>query len=177
MGLPASNTERWFLHYSVEGIEHTMMLRSSEGTSEANASAAFHGLLSALSDLLASVTIVGMEKSEAGSDVRNPAVWGGDAGYGTGTQPDAFHPVELTFPGRTTGGHKARVSVFGYKEPIDDSFRLTTLESTPITNAVIALDSFSGRWLGIDGLAPIWHPYANIGFNDHWIREGRSSGA
>lgn len=177
MALPPSNTERWFLHYHVGSVSHTMMMRTSEGQSEANVSDAFDGLLAGLATILATVTIDGLEVSLISSDVRNPAVWGGASTYGTGSQPDAYEPVELTFPGRSTGGHKARVSVFGYKEPIPTDFRLSSSENANIANAVAALDSFSGRFLAIDGIAPIWHPYANVGFNDHWTGEARTSGA
>lgn len=177
MALPQSNTERWFLTYSVAATEHTMMMRTEEGTSASAVTTAFDAFLDAIAPTIAEVAILSLEKADINSDVRNPAVWGGAPNYGTGTLPATYTPVELTFPGRTTAGHKSRVSFFGYDGAIEEDYRFTVGENADLDAARETLDDYPGRWLGIDGNAPIWHPYVNIGFNDHWVKKSRSGGA
>jgi len=177
VALPASNTERWFLQYSVGGHQHTMMMRTEEGTSSTDVSDAFDEFLTQIAPGASLITIVGLEVAAVNSDVRNPSVWGGDATYGTGTPPAGYDPVELTFTGRTTGGHKARVSFFGYDGSIPDDFRLGAGDDANVDAARATLSANPGRWIAIDGLSVIWHPYANVGFNDHWVKVQRTSGA
>jgi hypothetical protein len=151
-------------------------MRTTDGKSAADVSAAFDGFLTQFSAITSLITIIGLEVALINTNVRNPAVWGGDPSYGSGTPAPNMYPVECTFVGRSALGHKARVSVYGYDGTVPSTFRGFAAESVEIQNTIDTLQAFVGCWRAIDGNTPVWKPYCNVGYNDHWVKNQRTSG-
>jgi len=53
-----------------------------------------------------------------------------------------------------------------------DDFRITSAENLVIAAAVAALNG-AGFLCGNDDLAGVWYPYANLKYNDYWLRKVR----
>jgi len=173
--LPANNTDRFKLTYFDGYHNHSLVCRTADvGFGTVNT--ALDGFLTAIEGLLGLITIIGLELAEAGSDVFNPSVWSGAATYGAGTLSAINRPFSLSFTGRASSGRKARVFIFGVDSPTDDTWRFTTSESGFVNDAVAALTAVGGTFLAIDALTPTWHPYANFGANDHWVKVIRGGG-
>lgn len=84
----------------------------------------------------------------------------------------------LTFQGRTTGGTKAKLFVFGVffnpdvSTPSDEGdFRITGAEDAVIALFISHLNGLN--LVGNDDLTVAWHNYANLKVNDYWLRQAR----
>jgi hypothetical protein len=75
--------------------------------------------------------------------------------------------------GRTFGGHKSRISIYGYKLGGQGDYRIDITENVGIANLVTYLNGATGFALAIDGSQPVWHNYGNAGLNDHWVKKHR----
>lgn len=175
--LPPSNTERWYLSYSVGTFVHTITMRTQTGITLATVQAAFDAFMTALNPVLFLATTIGLNRSNVGSNVRLPQDLGPLAGtYGNLVPSPRNSVYGLAFPGRSVEGHKTRVYVIGTNLQGDDNYRYTATENANINNAVIALNSGAGAfWLGIDGNEANWYPYATSKQNDHFIGELRGT--
>ena len=123
---------RWFLRYSVTGDEHVFQCRTTPTATAAQVSTAMGGLLAALADnsALYEVTILDFSRAAAGSNVRDPQSWVGDASYGSGSMPEVDSPRYLAFTGRAAGNHQVRVFVYGFLgNTPDDCFSLICVSS------------------------------------------------
>jgi len=169
--LPQSNTMRWWAVYTCNGSEHRVMARTGPAATAASMSTVFSTLFANLAGQMVATTITGLEQSLAGSNIRLLHPYTGAQPTGTGTNIDNDQRARtLSFVGRTAGGHKSRLFVFGIDAFSEGDYRVDTTESTFVAAVVTQLVNTPGVFLGIDGLAPVWHSYANIGYNDHWIK-------
>jgi hypothetical protein len=176
VALPPSNTERWFYDYSVYGEQHSLMMRVSNPISPGEAAEAINLFLIQIEDELVEITTVGLRVAAEGSNITNPASTTGLAAtYGIGAGSDINAPLQVTFVGRSADGHKARVGIFGWAGQTDSSWRMTSAESVGVAAEVSNLNSLSasGLFTSISGQGALWKPYANIGYNDHWVKEAR----
>jgi hypothetical protein len=82
-------------------------------------------------------------------------------------------PVALNFIGRSPGGRRVRLELFSYGGGLS-TYRLTSAESTPVLNAIAILNGTAGTFQAIDGLDPVWYPYANVLVNAYWQRAVRA---
>lgn len=174
--LDPSNTERWFYDYTVLGNQHSLMMRTPDVLDAASAGEQIDAFLSAIEGGLIEITTVGMRVARGGSNITNPeGTVGLSANYGTGAGNVINAPLQVTFVGRSSDGHKARVGIFGWNGLVDDSFRMTVVENADVLAGVTFLQAItsSGFFTSISGEPVVWHPYANIGFNDHWVKEAR----
>lgn len=174
--LNPSNTERWFYDYTVGGNQHSLMMRVSDPKSASEAGEMLDLFLTAIAGGLATITTVGLRVALAGSNItNNEGTVGLSATYGTGTQAGIDAPLQVTFTGRSNDGHKARVGMFGWSGQSDESWRMTVLEDADVSAGVTFLQAItsSGFFVSISGEPVVWHPYANIGYNDHWVKEAR----
>lgn len=172
--LSPSNTPRVYYTYQNEVSQHTLVIRlASPDGNLADADAAVGALLSACGNLFGESTIVAVEQSSTGDNIRHPVASDriGDV-FGSGSVTKDTNPISLTFTGRSIGGHKGRLSLFGYKEAISQ-YRLLPSERTEIATALAALAAAEGAPAAIDGEMMIWHQYANIKPNDHWVKKSR----
>jgi hypothetical protein len=175
--LDPSNTQRYFYDYSVGTIQHTMVVRCTDTVGLSDAVVQIDAFLSALSAGTVLITTVGLRHAEKGSNITNPVDSDGLAAtYGTGVEAVINNPLQVTFTGRSGDGRKARVGMFGWEAQTDDSWRYTTAENSTVLAAVVALGNAgaAGVFCSISGQRVLWHPYMNIGYNDHWIDQARN---
>ena len=172
--LPPENTERWWIIYSNNGVEHRTMARTLVGLTAAQMSVNFGNLFTALNGVLNVTTILGMEKAAKGSNVRNPQTYSGPGSVGSGTEVDTDGRARAwSFVGRSTNGRKSRLFIFGGKTFTEGDYRIDGSESAAILAAISALQTPAAAFLSIDELKPVWSNYVNIGYSDHWIKQFR----
>jgi hypothetical protein len=170
------NTERWFYDYTVLGDQHSLMMRTPDTLDAASAGEQIDAFLSAIEGGLIEITTVGLRVARAGSNItNNEGTVGLAATYGTGAGSQINAPLQVTFVGRSNDGHKARVGIFGWDGQTDDSWRMTVIENADVAAGVTFLQAItgSGFFTSISGEPVVWHPYANIGYNDHWVKAAR----
>lgn len=175
--LPPSNTERWFYDYVANEKQHSLMMRTPNELTAGEAGEQIDAFLSAIEGGLTIITTIGLRVARAGSNITNAeGTVGLSATYGSGIGPVIGAPLQVTFVGRSNDGHKARVGIFGWNGQSDDSWRMTVVEDGDVAAGVTFLQAItsSGFFVSISGEPVVWHAYANIGYNDHWVKDARS---
>jgi len=170
--LPADNTKRYKLIYTVEEDTHSMTARCSSSQTDANAITYFADLFAPMEDALGSnVTWANLEVALEGSNVFN--VVGGWTPLVGGSDPvnEVDQPRSLCFSGRTTGGRKTKVFVYGVTSAFatPDSYAQDPLTTASFEGFQGLLNSQSDFWLGIDGIKPTWYFRLTVKPNDHWV--------
>ena len=175
--LPPDNTQRYYYDYSVYAEQHTLIVRCGPSVGLSEAKTQIDLFLQAIGGGLVTITTVGLRHSEAGSNITNPVDADGIAAtYGSGVGSAINAPLQVTFTGRSGDGHKARVGMFGWESQTDSSWRYTTAENADVLAAIVALQNAQGEavFVSISGGQVLWHPYMNVGYNDHWVKHERS---
>jgi hypothetical protein len=172
--LNPNNTERWFLDYTVGGIQHSLLMRTAIPYTDANASTAIGGLLTAAGTLIQQITIVGLRKAVQGSNVTNAATWSGNATYGTGAIPNNNRARFISWVGRDTLGYRVRATLFGAAGTLDDNYRMTNVESSLVAAVNTYLAGRTNDWVTLAFNHPTWKSYANVGYNAYWTRQIRT---
>lgn len=170
-----NNTRRYWIDYTVGGVQHTMMFRTTGIYSPASVGTTVNALLNTISALLYLLTINSARTAAAGSDVALPVTIGIEGNtYGSGAPVvDTALPENLTFVGRSSGGHRARFTVYGLIG-VSDHFRMTPAENAAIGTMVGLLNTTDGFGLAVDGIEATWYPYANTNVNAYWQRRLRA---
>lgn len=172
--LPQSNTTRWWAVYVNNNTTHRLGVRTGASVTPAQANTFFNTWFNAHIGLLNSTVVTGLETAVLGSNVRNPVAWTGATSFGTGSEEATDRrPSMISYTGRSADGRKSRIFLFGIKAVGEGDMRIDTTESTVIAAGVTLLNGAAGVYLSISGLQPVWHGYANIGYNDHWTKEYR----
>jgi hypothetical protein len=172
--LPQSNTERWWAVYVNNGTTHRLGIRTADGVINTQASTVFSTLFANLAPIMTATLITGLERALKGSNVRLPFVYTGAQPAGTGTNIDNDQRARaISFTGRSNDGRKSKLFVFGMDAFSEGDYRVDISESAEIDAQVDHLNGANGVFLSISGLQPVWHAYANVGYNDHWIKEYR----
>jgi hypothetical protein len=175
VALPPSSTKRWWLDYTVNGDSHSILMRADAGQSAAQVSGVFSTLLTGFGDAnLYQYDVTGLRYAEVGSDVSLPAPYTGDAQFGTGTAVSTDQRAKtLSFTGRDVAGHKVKFFMYGIKMQAQGDYRISIGEDVAIGAAITYLTNLTEHFWTIAGLQPIWNGYANVGWNDHWIKRAR----
>lgn len=173
MPVAPSDTERWYLKYTVGGKQHTQIMRTLNATSHTVVSNDYDLILAGISGSLYLVTIDSLEVSLQGSNVRNPATWAGAATYGSGSEPPSGIPKFISFVGRDALGRKNRISFYGWSGFQPDDFRINAGEVAAIDTAIANLNASPTAWISIGGGTTLWHTYANYGYSSYWQRNAR----
>lgn len=168
--LPASNTERYWMVYDVDGNQHKMQMRVPNGHPSASVESAYTQLLNALAPSLWQIDVIRLERAVQGSDVRNPVAWTGATSFGLGAPADITQAATYSFVGRSNDGRKNRVFVFGAKNVGQDDYRYLTAESADVAAALVVLNGLPNAFLSISGLKPLYSGYANVNINQHWVK-------
>jgi len=150
-----------------------MVVRHGPDVGLSEATDAIDQFLTAIGGGLVTITTVGLRHSDAGSSITNPVSTGLIAAtYGSGVAAAINTPLQVTFTGRSGDGHKARVGMFGWEAQTDNSWRYTTTENSDVLAAVTALQAAQAAqvFVSITGHDVLWHPYMNVGYNDHWVK-------
>jgi hypothetical protein len=171
--LPPNSTRRYFLNYTVGGLQHTLQMRTVEAVTDAGAAFALDQFMDILSPALFLVTINNLERANLGSNIRNVIPWTGNLTYGIAPQDDHDRPNFISFVGRSPGGRRVRATVFGWNGPDDANYRYVQGENVQVDNAYAHLNLASGTWIAVDGQEALFHLYGNYGFNAYWQRAVR----
>jgi len=123
-GLPASNTPRLYIDYTVGGEQHTMTYRYPETGSQGAALSTIVELFAFMDSELYLTSINGARFSEINSNVTNPVAWPGDPTYGTGTPTAGQQMKFFSMVGKDPNGRRWRSEWFGCTEAIPVAWRL-----------------------------------------------------
>lgn len=179
-------TARYRLRYSTLGHTHTQQWRIARGAGVAGLNnmilkvAAFWAALQ--SNLWNDVTFLSATYAAEDSDIFLPAAV---PAAPTGALTPPANPISQSivstgFVGRSNAGQKARVFVYGVAtspeetSSLGDDFRLSGAESANVNAAVVVLNNGSPNVVGSDDNGVSWYNYANIKYNDYWLRRIRS---
>lgn len=174
--LPADNTKRYKLSYTVKAQEHSLTARCSAAQTDAVAVGYFTAIKAAiLASLSSDTTLLGVLVANQGSNVFNPVAGFTPASGGGGSLAAGDEPRSFAFPGRTSGGRKTRATWFGVDSSIPTG---SDYEQDPLTVATLQgfqglLNSQSDFWLGIDGVKASWYFRCTIKPNDHFVDKAR----
>lgn len=173
----ANFTARYRIRYSSAGYAHTMMFRAVHGDASpavglVNAASSF---LTALAPFMhADWSVVSAEYAARNSDVFLPvATPANPTGKSLVPSTKGGVPAFVGFSGRTGGGSKVRLYVYGLVlRPDTDGgmdYRFSQGESADLATAIANLAN-SSILAGVDGLTAVWRQYVNLGYNSHWQR-------
>ena len=169
--LSPDNTPRFRVHYTVSGHQHDFQLRSHDSPSFIGGF--LTNFLGALTGLTFASVLDFVDFATAGSSVYNPVTTGVEGmTWGVGPGSTIQVPEFVNFIGRTSGGRRVRVAVFGMGVDSVD-YRWQAGENAGIDNAIAELVTMGSHLRGIDDLTPIWKSYANAGFNAYWQKAVR----
>lgn len=169
--LPPDNTPRFRVHYTNLGVTHILDIRSN--SSPAALGVQVDAFFSAVAPLIADTSIDVVEFAPSGSSVFNPVTTGIEGNhYGTFASPQEARAWYIGFVGRSSGGRRARLFVFG-AGLLGTNYRWTPGENAAADSAVATLQAQSPGWQAIDGLVPVWKSYANAGVNDALVKKLR----
>jgi len=171
--LPPSNTARYKVFYVNQTVTHVVDVRSTPASPSAFG-LVMDALFTALGPILALTTVTDVQFAASGSNIFN-SVGAGLAGntYGSGTPTVAGAPEFVSFVGRTSGGRRWRMFIFGINAIAAVDYRFAPGEDANVDNAISVIDGASGIFLGIDGLKPTIYTYANAGVNAYWQKAVR----
>ncbi len=174
--LPSDNTGRFHLHYSDGLHPHTLMARFNDTASIPTIMDKVDAFLTAIATDLYLISVLGADFSDAGSNITVPVLWSGASTYGSGTMPAVFAPREIEWGGRSVGGRRFKVYVYGVDITTPDTFRQVAAGSNIAANGIAALADAqaSGVFVAIDNEATNLYNYANLNFNSYWERKARA---
>lgn len=179
--LPVNATGRLWVDYNANGRDHAALFRFEAPGIDGFPTEEFldgvEAVMNAMAPLMpADYTVLGTRISAPGSTISlpGPAI---EVGPGGGTANASELPAFMSFPGRTAGGRRTRVSFLGVAaSPVQEGgawvdYRVNASENSTVS-AVIGLLN-SAPIVGIDNLEPTWYTYANAGYNAYWQRKAR----
>lgn len=176
-------TARFRVKYSSLGKSHSMIWRVASSVTDPTGISAKVGLF--LDDmapvLFNDFTVVSADFAAADSDIflpaPTPAFGGGDVNV-TGSVPtDAA--VSLSFVGRSTLGNKARMFLYGtsFRDAVTTTvgrdWRVTSAENAAVSAAIVRINETAPAIVGNDDAVATFYEYANIKYNDRWVRRMR----
>lgn len=173
--LPENNTPRVKVTYQNAIAAHSVILRMVAESDLAALSAAFEDFVQALTASYHFSEVTGVSMAADGSDLFFDVVGSPLIGvtWGSGAAIVDTNAQFGNFVGRSSGGRRSKLYLFGWKDVIS-GYRLTATEDTDIGTAVAVLNANDAIFTAIDGLATQWKTYVNIKTNDHWVHESRN---
>lgn len=170
--LNPNNTERYKVFYTNSGHQHTTQVRT-DSVSPSSFGAEFDLLMQSISGDLTATVIDEVQFAASGSDIFNAVASGIEGNtYGSGAGDDRTASQYADFVGRSTGGRRVRLAIFGLVNTSLDN-RFVAGESAAFDAAVALLNATTPQYLAIDGIKGVWKTYTNTGFNAHWQRAVR----
>jgi len=162
-------TNALFLDYTVAGEEHTAMVRGQGGTTAADLMTALGDFITAVEGSFFDSAAVGARYREAGSSLTFPVVWTGPAAWGGVTGQHAASAWYIDWIGRSSGGRRVRLALFGPQQMQDLAGSDYRLPNTGDVGAgITALNAAASTLAAIDGEPVVWYTYANTGVNAYW---------
>lgn len=170
--LNPNNTERFRVNYTVGGKQHTFEVRTNL-VSPSSLGTLVTAFLTPLSTIVNQIVIDNVTYAAGGSNIFNLVTTGieGDS-FGSGAGTGSAVPNFINFIGRSAGGRRVRLAVYGLKTDSTD-YRFAPGENASIDDAIDALKAPANAFLSIDDVKPVWYDYANAGVNAYWQRNLR----
>lgn len=176
-------TPRFRTKYSVSGATHHMTVRVARGVTDFSGIATKIGaVLDAFAaGILPDFTILGADAALTDSDVFlpvDPPAFGGGEADASGLT-SAIKAVQMSFPGRGSGGTRSIVYLYGtafapnVTTAIRNDFRITSAENADVAAAITAWSELAPSLVANDGTPVSFYSYVNIKYNDHWVRKAR----
>lgn len=172
--LPENGTARWKYTYQNGLHQHSITFRAVQTSTTAEIDAIFQGIITSLGPAFVSTQVTSLEKALLGSDVFLPVAGSTVVGtsFGSGATIGQQDALSIGFVGRGDDGRRARLFLFGWNGAVSN-FRLTPAENSSVGDVVAQLNTVAIPLLTISGSAPVWNAYANIQYNDHWVKKSR----
>jgi len=169
--LPPNSTPRFKVNYTVNGLEHDFQIRSA--ASPAAIGLIVDAFLIAITDALYQLTISTVEFAADGSNIFLPVTTGIEGNvYSTGASAPQDAMWFYGFIGRSTGGRKWHLNVFGARS-LGTNYHFAPGENGDLDAGVVVLASATPDIVAIDGLEVNVYTYINAGVNAYWQREVR----
>ena len=171
--LPYNSTDIAFVDYSNAIGQHTLQVRTDPAVTFAAIGTSIKALLNALTAEFSLSTVIATRYRNAGAGFAYSVDLGMNAfTWGSAAANPESNATALTFVGRSSGGRRTRVSIFGYKNGLS-AYRLLPAESSGVTSALAILRGQPGIYLAVDNQTVIWQSYADVKANDYWVRRAR----
>jgi hypothetical protein len=148
-----------------------MQLRWGDGATASDAMTKLDAVLTEITTMFRLITITGARARQASVNITLPVTWSGAATYGSGAGTHDESAKYLDFIGRSPGGRRVRLSVFGLITAVDGSghdYRIASTDDANVAAAVIELNADAETAVAIDGEKPIWYPFVDVGENAYW---------
>jgi hypothetical protein len=173
--LNPNNTGRFWLAYTDGVNPHEMMVRYGVGADLATIKESVHNFLTTQEGKLYLITILGARFSGPGSNVSSPTIWTGSADYGTGEMPAERAPFEGCFLGRTSGGRRMRLFLYGLTWAVPGTFRIASAGGNEVETGLDAImtGQDDGVFWAIDNLRPTMYTYMDVQYNSYWEEQAR----
>ena len=170
--LSPDGTPRFRVRYFAVGFHHTLELRSH--ISPGAVGVILNDFFTALGGAIRQTTLEDVSFAPEASSVFNPVTTGIEGNiYGTGAGDPSETAWFYGFVGRTSGGRRARLFVYGAGNQGHD-YRFIPGESPALTAARDVLAAAGTDLRAIDDLTPTWKTYINAGTARHWVKRLRS---
>jgi hypothetical protein len=176
-------TARYRIRYTSLGKTHSTTWRLVNTVTDPSGVASKMGLF--LADLAPNLysdwTIVGADFALADSDVFLPAVEPANptGAVSTGGAAGSDAAFQMGFVGRSTAGGRARFFIFGtniaadVRDVVGNDFRVKSAELASISAAIVRLNETAPALVANDNHVATWYEYANMKYNDRWVRRLR----
>lgn len=169
--LPVTNTPRYKVFYTVNGVQHVQEWRSH--LSPSAMSVDLVAFWTAIAALLYATVIDDVQFAASGSNIFNSVTMSFvGTSYGSGTGAIGTVPYFLSFVGRSSDSRRLRVYFYGVNG-LGGDYRFVAGESTAVDNVIGALNAAGGDLKTIGDLTPVWKSYANAGASAYWQRNVR----
>jgi hypothetical protein len=170
--LPPNNTARFKVFYTNVGHQHDFQVRN--GTASPSAlGALLLNLFGAINGMLYATTIDRVEYAPSGSDIFNIVTTGAEGStFGSGAGSTAVAPYFVNFIGRSSGGRRVRLAIFGVTI-LGLDYRFQAGENSEVDAAIAVLRAATTTFFAIDGIRPVWYTYANAGVSAYYQRKNR----
>jgi hypothetical protein len=177
-------TARYRLHYTVTGKSHTMTWRVASSVTDPTGVASKMELFLAdlQEDLYSDFTCVSADFALADTDIFLPApVPASPAGTASpGDAKETDKALSLGFVGRSAAGGKARFFLYGTifgniirSAPANDWKVVTAEDPAGVGAGIVRLNETSPALVANDDHIVTWYEYANLKYNDRWVRRQR----
>jgi hypothetical protein len=170
--LPADNTARYKVFYTNVSHQHDFQVRNGTA-SPAALGALLLNLFGSINGMLYATTIDRVEYAPSGSNIFNIVTTGAEGStFGTGAGSTAVAPYFVNFIGRSSGGRRVRLAVFGVTV-LGLDYRFQAGENSEVDAFIAILRGEPTTFYAIDGIKPTWYTYANAGVSAYYQRKNR----
>lgn len=173
--LPSSTTARLKVTYANVIASHVVVIRCPTFADLGDAADLFTAVVTGLGSQVAFSDVTQVQAADVGSDLFFDVAGSSLLGdtFGSGPASEETNARFVQFSGRSIGGRRTKLYIFGWKGAMDD-YRLTGAEDAAVLAAVTALNAAENAGVAIDGLTTVYNNYANLKAHDHWVHKART---